>query len=126
MESLNEELMPGMSSNFNDDNYEELWVCILNTKGRYELSKNQARIVAQAMATGERGSIMFETFAIPLAYVAEFYREKKWLKGVKALPAKATEEEYIPMDPVKWEKMKQDLYRKLGKTPKKSPTIKEV
>ena len=109
--SVNEELM---QDQFNDDAYEELWICILNTKGRYELSKNQARIVTQALATGERGAIMFESFAIPLAYVAEFYREKRFLKNSKSLPAQATEAEYVPIPPEKWEEIKKKIYSKIS------------
>jgi len=36
--SVNEALMPGT---LNDDDFEELWVVLITTKGRYELSKNK-------------------------------------------------------------------------------------
>ena len=97
-----------------DDDYEELWIVILNTKGRYELSKNQARLVQEAIAHGERGAIMFKTFAIPIPYVAEFYREKRFLKGTKQLPARASEQPYKPIPKDKWEKIKKEIYEKIG------------
>jgi len=105
-----EELTPGTS---NEDDYEEIWVVILNTKGRYELTKNQGRLVREAMARGERGAIVFETFAIPIPYVAEFYREKRFLKGAKQLPARASERPYKPIPKEKWEKFKKEMYRKI-------------
>jgi len=114
--SANEASMPEMLNNgsFNDD-YEEVWVVILNTKGEYRLSKNQGRLVREAMARGERGAIVFETFAIPIPYVAEFYRESRFLKNVKALPERATEVPHKPMSPEKWKKFKEKVYRKIGK-----------
>lgn len=108
----NEELTQGT---FNDDDYEEEWTCILNTKGRYTLSKNQARLVLEAMAHGERGTIVFQTFVIPVAYVAEFYREKRFLKNAKQLPSKASEPEYVPMSPEKLAEWRKKVYEKIGK-----------
>lgn len=108
--SVKEELTPGMLS---DDDYEEVWVVILSTKGRYELTKNQGRLVREAMARGERGAVVFETFAIPIPYIAEFYREKRFLKGAKQLPARATEKPYQPIPKEKWEKIKKEIQSKL-------------
>lgn len=110
--SVNEALMPEM---LNDDDYEEIWVVILNTKGEYRLSKNQGRLVREALARGERGAIVFETFAIPIPYIAEFYREKRFLKEAKQLPERATEQPHKPMSPEKWKKFREDIYRKIGK-----------
>ena len=110
--SVNEVSMPEAS---NDNDYEELWVVILTTKGRYELSKNQARLVQEALARGERGAIVFETFAISIPYITEFYRERRFLKDAKALPMRATEPEYKPMSPEKWKKFREEVYRKIGK-----------
>ncbi len=98
-----------------EQRWEEEWEVILTSKGKYALSKMQALVVKQAIAEGSRGTIMFETFAIAIPYVTDFYRIKRFLKGVKALPERATEEEYIPMDPKKWEAMKKKFYEKIGK-----------
>lgn len=108
--SVKEELTPGMLS---DDDYEEVWVVILSTKGRYELTKNQGRLVREAMARGERGAVVFETFAIPIPFIAEFYREKRFLKGAKQLPARASEKPYQPIPKEKWEKIKKEIHSKL-------------
>ena len=115
--SANEASMPGMLNNgsFNEDDYEEVWVVILNTKGKYKLSKKQGRLVREAMARGERGAIVFESFAIPIPYIAEFYRESRFLKEAKRLPERATEAPIKPMSPEKWEKFKKEVYRKIGK-----------
>ncbi len=110
--SANEASMPEI---LNDDDYEELWVVILTSKGRYDLSKNQARLVQEALAKGERGAIVFETFAISIPYITEFYRESRFLKQAKALPARATEPEYKPMSPEKWKKFREEVYKKIGK-----------
>lgn len=109
---VKEELMPGT---LNDDAYEEVWVVVLNTKGIYKLSKRQGWLVREAMARGERGAIVFETFAIPIPYVAEFYRESKFLKEAKQLPKRATEKEYQPISKEKWDKIKKGIYNKIGK-----------
>jgi len=103
------------ASNDQEDNYEEVWIVILNTKGRYELSKNQARLVQEAMANGERGAIVFETFAIPIPYVAEFYREKRFLKNTKRLPTRATEPLYKPIPKEKMDKIRKEIYQKIGR-----------
>lgn len=100
----------------NDDDVEEEWIVVITTKGRYSLSKNQARIVQEAMARGERGAIVFETFVISIPYIAEFYREKHFLKNTKQLPERAKEAPYVPMSPEKLAKFKEEVYRKLGKT----------
>lgn len=115
--SANEALMRETLSNqtINEDDYEEVWVVVLNTKGKYRLSKNQGRLVREAMARGERGAIVFETFAIPIPYIAEFYRERRFLRGAKQLPATAKEQQYKPISEEKWEKIKKEIYNKIGK-----------
>jgi len=97
-----------------DEKYEEEWEVIMSTGGKYTLSKAQARALMNAMAQKEK-VIIFQSFTIPVSFVAEFYRTKRYLKGAKALPATATEAEFKPIDPEKLQKMKEDLYRKLGK-----------
>lgn len=111
--SANEASMPEM---LNDDDYEELWVVILTSKGKYNLSKNQARLVQEALARGERGAIVFETFAISIPYVTEFYRESRFLKKAKQLPERATEAPYKPISPERLKEIREQVYRKLGKS----------
>ena len=106
------QLMRRMSGN-SEDNYEELWVVILNTKSRYELSKNQALVLKQAISSGKK-IVMFQTFAIPIPYIVEFYRERRFLRGAKQLPARTRERPYEPIPPEKWEKFKQEVYKKIG------------
>lgn len=111
--TLNEALMPGTLPD--DDKYDEEWKVVLNTGGEYVLSKNQAKILQQAISTGNRGIIMFQTFAISIPYIAEFYRVKRFLRGEKQLPERASEPLYKPIPPEKWEKVKKQFYEKIGK-----------
>lgn len=110
--SMPEELNNGV---FSDDDYEEIWVVILNTKGEYKLSKNQGRLVREAMARGERGAIVFETFAISIPYIAEFYRESRFLKKSKQLPARATEALHKPILAERMQEIRKQVYQKIGK-----------
>jgi len=98
-----------------DENFEEEWKVILNSKGQYTLSKNQAIILKQEIATGNRGTIMFETFAIPIPYLVEFYRVKRFLKGKKQLPSRATELKYKPISAKKFAEWKKKAYEKIKK-----------
>jgi len=98
-----------------NDKYGEEWLVIMNTKGQYTLDKLQARVLQQAIATGNRGIVMFQTFSVPIPYIAEFYRVRRFLKGAKQLPERANEPEYKPIDPVRFEKWKKEIYKKLEK-----------
>lgn len=111
--SQNEELTSHIL-NEEEDKYEEEWEVIMTTKGKYTLSKVQALGLKQAISQS-RGVVIFQTFAIGIPYIVEFYRVKRFLKDTYKLPKRATEEEYKPIDPEKWQKMKRELYRKLGK-----------
>jgi hypothetical protein len=110
----NQALTPG-AFDPEDEKWEEEWLVVMNTKGEYTLSKVQARILQQAVAQGNRGIVMFTTFAISIPYIAEFYRTKRYLKGVKALPARATEEVYKPIDQAKFEEWRKKVYEKIGR-----------
>jgi len=94
--------------------YEEIWKLVTNTKGEYALSKIQAQILQQEIAKGNRGIVMFQTFAISIPYIAEFYREKRFLKDTFQLPARATELPYQPIPEEKWEEIKKQAYAKIG------------
>ena len=89
-----EELTQEISPVWENDGYDEEWVVKLNTGGEYILGKIQARILQQAVATNNRGIIMFETFAISIPYIAEFYRRRRFLKDSYSLPIRTTEKEY--------------------------------
>lgn len=103
--------MPGTSNN----EYEEIWEAVISGGNKYELSKRQAEVLMQEMATGNRGIIPFETFVISIPYVTEFYRVSRFLKNSKTLPSTVKEEPYIPIPKDKWEKMKREAYEKIGK-----------
>ena len=100
---------------FEDEKFDEEWKVVINTGGEYVLSKMQARILQQAVATGNRGVIMFNSFAISIPYIAEFYRVRRFLKGAKQLPARASELPYKPIPREKFEAFMKMCYQKLGK-----------
>lgn len=103
------------NSAFSEDDYEEIWIVIMNTRGEYELSKNQAQIVQEALARGERGAIVFKSFAIPIPYIAEFYRKSRFLKNAKQLPERATEALYEPVSPEKYQEFREKVGKIFGK-----------
>lgn len=94
----------------NDPEFEEEWEVITSAKGKYTLSKLQARVLMQEMANGNRGIIPFKTFAISIPYIVEFYRVKRFLKDAKQLPARASEKPFEPMPDEKWQKIKKELF----------------
>lgn len=121
--SVNEASMPGT---LNEDDFEEIWIVIVTTKGRYELSKNQAHLVQEAMARGERGAIVFETFAISIPYITEFYRESRFLKKTKQLPERATEAPYTPVSPEKYREFIEKVSKIFGKPMPKQCNYEET
>lgn len=98
-----------------DDGYDEEWEVVINNGGRYALSRKQALIVQQAMASGSRGIVVFETFSISIPYVVEFFRSRRFKIGTYQLPAKATEAPFVPIPKEKWENIKKEIYSKIGK-----------
>lgn len=98
-----------------EDNYNEEWVVVLSdTKARYTLSKNQARLLQEAFVRKEK-AVVFETFIIALPFVVEFYRTRRFLKDAVALPETASEKLYQPMSNEDFLKWKEKIYQKIGK-----------
>jgi hypothetical protein len=98
-----------------DDKYDEEWKVVLNNSAEYILSKMQAVVLLQEIANGNRGTIPFRTFVIPIPYIVEFYRTRKFLKGTKQLPARASDQ---PVEPISKERLayfRKEIYRKLGR-----------
>jgi hypothetical protein len=100
---------------FEDKKYDEEWRVVMNTGGNYTLGKIQARILQQAIATGNRGVVMFNSFAISIPYIAEFYMVKRFLKGSKQLSANTNELPFKPMSRKKFEELMKRVYRKVGR-----------
>lgn len=97
------------TSNEDEEKYDEEWMVVLSSKGKYTLSKTQAIILKQEVASGNRATVMFETFAIPIPYIVEFYRARRFLKGAVQLPATASEKPYRPIPKEKWDEFKRKL-----------------
>jgi hypothetical protein len=97
----------------NEDAYEEEWVVKLNTKGEYILSKNQALLVQEAIASGSRGIVMFKTFSISVPYIAEFYRTKRFLKKDHQLTGQQQEEAWTEEDRLNAVKRIQEIKDKM-------------
>lgn len=107
------------SGELTQDKFEEDWLVKINTGGEYHLSKIQAQILQQAIAQGERGVVMFKTFAISIPYIAEFYMVKRFLKDALKLSARNMEQEYEQIPKEKFEQIKKEAYAKIGKVIKK-------
>ena len=103
-------------NNYEEGKYDEEWKVILSSKGEYILSKYQALILKQEIASGNIATVMFNTFAIAIPYIVEFYIVKKFLKGAFVLPEQANEEPYQPIPEEKWKEFKKEIYQKIGKT----------
>ena len=104
-----------MRQELNNNRYEEEWLVILQSKGQYTLSKMQALALKQAISQGQK-RVMFESFYIPIPYIVEFYRVRKFLKDTYKLPTRASEKPYQPMSNKKWEIFKKEAYKKIGKS----------
>jgi len=75
-----------------DEHYDEEWKVKLNNGGEYLLSQKQAWVIQEAIASGNRGIIMFKTFSISMPYIAEFFRTRRFLKKDYQLTEQQQEE----------------------------------
>lgn len=98
-----------------DDGWDEEWLVVLNTGGKYTLSKRQAWVIQEAIASGNRGIIMFKTFSVSMPYVAEFYRVRRFRTDQESLPERATEEAWTEEDRLKAISRIKDLKDRLNK-----------
>ena len=105
------QLMPEILSE-EEQKFDEEWKVILSNKSEYPLSKLQALVLRQEIASGNRATVMFESFSISIPYIVEFFRVRRFLKDTYQLPAQASEKPYKPISPEKWEELKKELYKK--------------
>jgi len=108
--------VPSMLDKFSDPEeveFEEEWLCIMNTKGEYRLGKKQAWILLEEIAHGNRGIVPFSTFVISIPYISEFYRVKRFKKDQLQLPKRATEKQYAPIPDEKWKIIREELLKKI-------------
>ncbi len=108
-------LMPEMLNDPEEDKYDEQWKVIISSGGEYILSKMQALVLMQAMARREK-VVVFKSFIISIPFVAEFYREKRFLRGAVQLPDRATEKPFEPIPEERWQEIKRQVYEKIGRT----------
>jgi hypothetical protein len=95
--------------------YEEEWIVKLSTKGEYPLSKKQAWFIQEAIASGNRGIIMFDSFSIPMPYIAEFYRTRRFIKKDHQLTGTQKEEPWTEEDRLRAIKRIKELKEKFKK-----------
>lgn len=100
---------------FDDDKFEEEWKCVINTGGEYTLSKLQAGVLLQEIATGNRGIVPFKTFVISIPYISELYRVKRFLKDAKQLSARSRELPFKPISKEKFEVFRKKAYQIIGR-----------
>ena len=106
--TVNKELTPDIFDP-EEEKYEEEWIVKISTGTEYILGKAQARFLQQAIASGNRGIILFKTFSISIPYIAEFQRIKRFLKEEYQLPDRAKEEPYQPISRERWDEGKAKL-----------------
>lgn len=58
-------------------NYLEEWTVIIN-KSKYVLNDKQSKLLKEEIAKGNRGTILFENFSIPISFIEEFYLSDKY------------------------------------------------
>jgi len=78
--------------------YDEEWKVKLNTGGEYLLSQKQAWVIQEAIASGNRGIIMFKTFSVSMPYIAEFFRVRRFLKADHQLTGQQQEDTWTEED----------------------------
>jgi len=78
--------------------FEEEWLVRTNSKEEYRLSKKQAWVIQEAVAKGERGIIMFDSFSISMPYIVDFYRLKRFRKESHQLTTSQKEEAWTEKD----------------------------
>lgn len=119
METTNSVSMQQKYQEYEDNNIEEEWVVKINTGAEYLLGKYQALLLKQAIGSGQRGVIMFETFAISIPYITEFYRKRRYKVGQNQLPAQASEKPFVPVSRERMEEIKKKVYANIKKIPGK-------
>ena len=92
MQTLSTELMQGESD------WQEEWKVVLNNGSEYPLGKEQAWVIQEAIASGNRGVVMFKTFSISIPYIVEFFRVRRFKEDQFALPERATEKPWTEDD----------------------------
>ncbi len=100
-----------------EQKWEEEWKVVLNNDAEYPLSKLQALVLKQEIAAGNRGIVMFKTFAISIPFIVEFYRVKRFLKGQYQLPKQASEPPYKPLSPERYAEVRKQIYEAIHKRP---------
>lgn len=119
MQTLSTESMQGIY----DDGWEEEWEIVLNTGGRHQLGKKQAWVIQEAIASGNRGIVMFQSFGIPIPYIAEFYRVRKFKSDQISLSEKATEEAWTEEDRLRAIERIKRMKEKFNKMKNEHPTF---
>lgn len=95
--------------------FEEEWVLKTNSKEEYRLSKKQAWMIQEAIASGNRGIVMFDTFSISIPYIVDFYRLKRFVKESRQLTSQQQEQPWTEEDRLNAIKRVKELKEKLLK-----------
>ena len=98
-----------------EDGWDEEWEVVLNTGGKYTLNRKQAWVVQEAIATSNRGILMFKTFSISMPYIAELYRIRRFMSDQVSLPERASEEVWTEEDRLRAIARMKEIREKFGK-----------
>lgn len=71
--------------------YLEEWTVIIN-KSKYVLNDKQAKMLKEQIAVGNRGTVLFDKFSIPIPFIEEFYLSNKYPDP--STPTLASENKY--------------------------------
>ena len=72
-------------------NYKEIWIAVVN-KTKYTLNEDQANLLRERMAKGDKSPILFKEFTIFPAFVEEFYLSEKIYDKSKLLSSETKQE----------------------------------
>jgi hypothetical protein len=94
--------MPETSKTEKGIQYGEEWV-VVTDKEQHILNEKQIELLREADKAGHRGIVWFEEFAIPIPYIKDIYRIRRWVKN-QLLEGKVEELEMTPAQREKIEK----------------------
>jgi len=96
--------------------YSETWdVFMSNQKVPYVMDEEEYAVFEEAVTKGMKGVISFEWGMINTAFFISSFRTSRKIKPQEGFKPLALEEEYRPISPERYEKIRKEIYAKIGK-----------